>query len=110
MIALVGGVGLLVAVLAGLGLPVILASLFGVVASVGLVLPNATAMALGGLPSRAGSASALLGVLQFLLGAIAAPLVGISGDGSAVPMAVLMCGLTVAGLLCFVALTGGRIA
>ncbi len=109
VIALAGGVGLLVAVLADLGLPVVLTSLFAVVASVGLVLPNATAMALGGLPSQAGSASALLGVLQFLLGAIAAPLVGITGDGSAVPMAVLMCGLTVAGLLCFVVLTRGRV-
>ena len=41
--------------------------------------PNATALALADHPRVAGSASALLGVLQFIVGAAAAPLVGVAG-------------------------------
>ena len=105
ILAALGGVGLITAVLAGLGLPVILPALFAVVASVGLVLPNSTALALAGRPEQAGSASALFGVLQYLFGAVAAPLVGASGAGTAVPMAALMCGLTLGGLAMFALLT-----
>jgi hypothetical protein len=64
--------------------------LFVVVASLGLVLPNATALALAGHPRVAGSASGLLGVLQFIVGAAAAPLVGVAGTGTAVPMATVI--------------------
>jgi DHA1 family bicyclomycin/chloramphenicol resistance-like MFS transporter len=111
LLAVAGASGLLLAVRAGLGLPVVLAALFAVVSSVGLVMPNSTALALSWLPpERAGSASALLGVLQFAFGAVAAPLVGAAGAGSAMPMAVLMCGLTVSGLLAFGLFTPRRTA
>jgi DHA1 family bicyclomycin/chloramphenicol resistance-like MFS transporter len=83
----------------GVGLAGILPCLFGVVASLGLVTPNASALALAGYPHVAGSASALLGVLQFLVGAIVAPLAGVAGAESALPMAIVM-----------VALGGGAIA
>ena len=108
VVATLGGVGLITAVLAGFGLPAILAAMFAVVASVGLVLPNSTALALSNRPQQAGSASALLGVLQYLFGAVAAPLVGAFGAATAVPMAALMCGLTLGGLAMFVLLTGDR--
>jgi MFS transporter, DHA1 family, multidrug resistance protein len=86
-----GGVALLAAVAAGaLGLAGILPPLFVVVASLGLVLPNATALAMSRHPEAAGSASAMLGVLQFLFGAAAAPLVGLWGTGTALPMAVVI--------------------
>jgi DHA1 family bicyclomycin/chloramphenicol resistance-like MFS transporter len=39
-----------------------------------------------------GTASALLGGTQFLLGALASPLVGLFGTSSATPMAVIMLG------------------
>lgn len=112
VLAVLGGVGLITAVVAGLGLPAVLPALFAVVASVGLVLPNSTALALSGRPEQAGSASALLGVLQYLFGAVAAPLVGAFGTGTAVPMAALMCGLTLGGLAMFALLTspGGAVA
>jgi len=88
----VGGVTLLAVALAGgIGLAGILPCLFAIVSSIGLVLPNATALALSGYdPQVAGSASALLGVLQFAIGAAVAPLVGAAGVESAVPMAVVM--------------------
>lgn len=102
LLAAAGAVGLLVAVHAGLGLTLVLAGMFAVVSSAGLVIPNATALALTGLPpSTAGSGSALLGVLQFSFGAAVAPLVGVAGTGSAWPMAVLMSALATTGLLVY---------
>ena len=83
------GVSLLVVSLAGIGLAGILPCLFVVVSSIGFVMPNATALALTEYPHVAGSASALLGLLQFAMGAAAAPLVGISGGSSAVAMAAV---------------------
>jgi MFS transporter, DHA1 family, multidrug resistance protein len=60
------------------------------VGSLGLVLGNATALALGAVPSAAGSASAVLGALQFGLAALVSPLVSIGGEGTAAPLAIVM--------------------
>jgi DHA1 family bicyclomycin/chloramphenicol resistance-like MFS transporter len=90
---------LLVIVLAGgTGLAGILPCLFVSVASIGLVIPNATALALTDYPHAAGRASALLGMLQFTFGALAAPLVGVAGSDTAVPMALLMAAFGVGAL------------
>ena len=51
--------------------------------------------AVAAAPRAARAASALLGALQFGFGAAVAPLVGLGGDRTAVPMAAAM---TVAGL------------
>jgi DHA1 family bicyclomycin/chloramphenicol resistance-like MFS transporter len=100
--SVIGGVGLLVAVTAGLGLVAVLPALFLVVASMGFINPNATALALSGRPQTAGSASALLGVLQMVIAAVTAPMVGIAGAGTALPMALLIATASVAALLIFV--------
>jgi len=99
-----GGVALLVFVTAGAGLWPMLAAFFTVVTSVGLVLPNAPALALEGHGSHAGAAAALLGFAQFLLGGLAAPLVGFHGSNSAIPMAGVMAGLGVAASITLVTL------
>lgn len=104
-IAVVGGVGVLVSVLAGLGLAGLLPSLFVMVSSVGVVLPNAAALALADHPRTAGSASALLGLTQFAAGALAAPLAGVGGSHTALPMAIVMAVLPLAGLACLTLLT-----
>jgi MFS transporter, DHA1 family, multidrug resistance protein len=96
----VGGLGVLVSVVAGLGLPGLLPSLFVTVSSVGIVLPNSAALALADHPRTAGSASALLGVTQFATGALAAPLAGVGGSHTALPMAIVMATLPLAGLAC----------
>ncbi|MFB4295982.1 multidrug effflux MFS transporter [Actinomadura sp. NTSP31] len=84
-----GGIGLLVAVPAGGGLPAVLPALFLVASGQGLVMPNATALALADRPPQVtGSASALLGLSQFALGGAAGPLAGIAGPRTALPMAV----------------------
>jgi DHA1 family bicyclomycin/chloramphenicol resistance-like MFS transporter len=75
---------------AGLGLWPLLVCLFASAASVGAILPMATALAMEDHPERAGAASGVLGFAQFMLGAGVAPLVGIAGPGSALPMAIAM--------------------
>ncbi len=100
-----GAVALLAVVAAGGGLAWALSALFVAVASVGFVMPNATALALADHPDVAGSASALLGVNQFFVGAVAAPLVGIAGVDTAVPMALVMAVLCVGAVLAPVTLT-----
>ncbi len=95
----VGAVALLAVVLAhprGLGLFVV--PLFVVVAAVGFVTPNATALALARHARQAGAASALLGVLQYVIGAAAAPLAGLSGPHTALPMVAVMAALAVGAL------------
>ncbi|MER7668209.1 multidrug effflux MFS transporter [Kitasatospora sp. NPDC096128] len=77
----------------------LLAAFFTVVTSVGLVLPNAAALALEQHGADAGAAAALLGCGQFLVGGLAAPLVGSGGAHSAVPTAVVMAALSVAAML-----------
>jgi DHA1 family bicyclomycin/chloramphenicol resistance-like MFS transporter len=77
----------------------LVALLFVVVASLGFVFPNATALALADHPRVAGSASGLLGVLQFIVGAATAPLVGVGGTDTALPMALTIAVLAVGGVL-----------
>jgi DHA1 family bicyclomycin/chloramphenicol resistance-like MFS transporter len=103
--ALLGGVLLLVVVLANVGLLGVLAAFFLLVASIGLIAPNTTALALAGHPRVAGSASGLMGVLQFVIGAAISPLVSINGTGTAVPMAVIIATLSAGALALFLTLT-----
>ena len=64
--------------------------LFIVIASLGCITPNAAACAMSGQGARAGSASAMLGCLQFSVAAGAAALVGVLHDGTAMPMAMVI--------------------
>jgi DHA1 family bicyclomycin/chloramphenicol resistance-like MFS transporter len=102
----IGGLGVLVSVVAGLGLGALLPSLFVMVSSIGMVLPNAAALALADHPRTAGSASALLGLAQFAIGAVAAPIAGVAGSHTALPMAIVMAVLPLAGLACLFGLAG----
>jgi DHA1 family bicyclomycin/chloramphenicol resistance-like MFS transporter len=75
----------------------LLIPLFVCIASLGCILPNASACAMNGQGARAGSASAMLGCLQFSVAAGAAALVGVLHDGTAMPMAMVisLCGILV---------------
>jgi DHA1 family bicyclomycin/chloramphenicol resistance-like MFS transporter len=88
-IQLIGAVLVLASAVADLGLVPLLAGFFLVVSMTGIVVPNATTLAMLDHPDRAGSASGLLGVAMFAAGAIAAPIAGVAGD-SALPMAITM--------------------
>ena len=75
----------------------LLVPLFVCIASLGCIIPNASACAMSGQGARAGSASALMGCLQFSVAAGAASLVSVLHDGSAVPMTLVisLCGALV---------------
>jgi DHA1 family bicyclomycin/chloramphenicol resistance-like MFS transporter len=105
-VSLLGGLLLVVAVFAGLGLPGVLPALFLVVSAIGLTMPNSIALALSGRPANiAGSASALFGLLQYVIGAAAAPLVGLAGSRSAAPMAIVIAGSAGAAIVVLATMT-----
>jgi DHA1 family bicyclomycin/chloramphenicol resistance-like MFS transporter len=100
---------LAVVVSGGLGVWAVLIPMFVIVSSLSFVLPNSTALALADHASVAGTASALLGVMQFSVGALVAPLVGAGGTDSAVPMAAIMTAVALGGLVALRA-SGARVA
>lgn len=69
------------------------------IAALSMIAPNATAEALQRYPHMAGTASSLMGVMQFGLGAIFGAVVGQALNGTIAPMTTAM---GIAGLLCFV--------
>jgi MFS transporter, DHA1 family, multidrug resistance protein len=89
-VASLGGLGVLLCATLGLPLPVLLACLFTAVSMLGVVLPSATSLAMAGHGSAAGAASSLQGLLQFLVGGVAAAAMGLAGQGSAAPMGTTM--------------------
>ncbi|HEY2656959.1 MAG TPA: multidrug effflux MFS transporter [Solirubrobacteraceae bacterium] len=82
--------GTLTVALTGAGLWPLLVTLFVMMSSAGLVLPNGVAAAMIGQQSALGAASALVGLGQFGSGALVAPLVGIGGAYDALPMGLIM--------------------
>ncbi|MFF1592877.1 multidrug effflux MFS transporter [Streptomyces sp. NPDC058286] len=106
IIALASAALLLMAtgVFGDVGLVPIAAGLFVLMSAMGLAMPNTNALALMRTPHAAGSASALLGTSSFLVGAIASPLVGIAGEDTAVPMAVVQLACALAAIACFMGL------
>ncbi|MER6060052.1 multidrug effflux MFS transporter [Streptomyces sp. NPDC001792] len=83
------------------GLPPIAAALFVLMSAMGITLPNAQTLALLRTRHAAGSASALLGTSSFLVGAVASPLVGVAGEHTAVPMAVVQLAGALVAAACF---------
>ena len=68
------------------------------IATISLIGPNSMAMALQRYPHMAGTASSLMGVMQFGGGAIFGAIVGQTYDGTIGPMTMAM---GVAGIACF---------
>lgn len=104
---LAGGLGLLASVLADAGLAAILCCLFLVVSSIGIASTSGTSLAMEHYGHAAGSASALLGLVSFIAGGIVSPLVGLGGQGTALPMGALIAAAEVGALLCYLSLAGG---
>ncbi|WP_326549142.1 multidrug effflux MFS transporter [Mycolicibacterium sp. ND9-15] len=67
-----------------------------ILAAMGLVIPNAPAVALTRHPDAAGTAAALLGAAQFGLGAAIAPLVGALGNDEFALASVMTVGMVIA--------------
>jgi DHA1 family bicyclomycin/chloramphenicol resistance-like MFS transporter len=81
---------------------------FMTLASMGFVLGNCAALAIEQVRHSAGTGSAVLGASQFGLGALVAPLVGLAGSHSAVPLAVSMIVTTALAAMIFTAVGRGR--
>ena len=103
-INLLGATGLLVTVITGLPLGVLLAALVVMVGAVGLIFPTANALAMADYPDMAGTASSLQGLSQFVFGAVAAPLVGIAGEHTALPLGVVTTAVSACAMTSFVSL------
>ncbi|MDT7552581.1 MAG: transporter, family, multidrug resistance protein [Pseudonocardiales bacterium] len=78
------------------GIVGVLLPMFGVLFAVGLALPNAPALALARHGDAAGTAAALVGAVQFGVGALVSPMVGILGNNAAAMGAVVTGGLVLA--------------
>ncbi|MGG0171923.1 multidrug effflux MFS transporter [Paenibacillus dokdonensis] len=75
--------------------------LFFFVCSIGITSTAAFPLAMERQANMAGSAAALLGVIPFLLGAVVAPLVGIAGENTAVPLGVIILATSTAAMLAY---------
>ena len=102
---LCGAASLLTTVIIGLPLGVLIAALSVMVSAVGLIFPTANALALSDYPDLAGTASSLQGLSQFVFGAVAAPLVGIAGERTALPLGIV----TTTASLCAIASFAGLV-
>lgn len=95
LVSVAASVSLLIVALTDTGgLLGLMIPLFFVVASAGLCFPNAPAIALNRHGESAGTAAAMLGAAQFMIGGAVAPLVGALANGTPVPMAGVMVGTT----------------
>lgn len=79
-----------VVVFAGLPTWVMIPALLVLVGSCALLFGNTTAMAMQNSREATGTGSAILGAAHFLGGAAVAPLVGIAGEHTAVPLAIVL--------------------
>ncbi|WAZ21342.1 multidrug effflux MFS transporter [Streptomyces cinnabarinus] len=106
VVVLAAGALLLMAtgVFGEVGLVPVAAALFVLMSAMGVTLPNTQTLALLRTKQAAGSASALLGTSSFLIGAVVSPLVGVAGEDTAVPMAVVQLAAALVASACFMGL------
>lgn len=88
-----------------LGLAATIILFFALLSCIGILSPNATALALAPFGKNAGSASALIGFLQIGIGALASSGVGLFNSGSNLPAISILAGM---GLLALLILTAGK--
>jgi DHA1 family bicyclomycin/chloramphenicol resistance-like MFS transporter len=78
------------------GLPAFVVPVWAILAAMGLVIPNAPALALSRHSEASGTSAALLGAAQFGLGAAVAPLVGVLGNDELALAVVMTTGVVIA--------------
>jgi MFS transporter, DHA1 family, multidrug resistance protein len=93
---------LLQAPLIGIAIPI-----FFFICSISMIGTTSFALAIESQGHVAGSASALLGLLPFVLGSLSAPLVGVAGAYTGVPMAVVIFGASFLAFLSYFFLVRG---
>jgi DHA1 family bicyclomycin/chloramphenicol resistance-like MFS transporter len=103
-INLLGATALLITVISGLPLGALIGALVIMVCAVGLIFPTANALAMADYPDLAGTASSLQGLSQFVFGAVAAPLVGIAGEQTALPLGIVATSVSLCAMTSFASL------
>ncbi|MBD1503125.1 multidrug effflux MFS transporter [Weissella cibaria] len=96
-----GGILLLITAFLPKSLWLILPPLFLVVATVGGIISLTTALGIQGQQQNAGSASALLGLARYALGGLMSPIVGLFGQHTYMPMAILIVAVQLVGFVIF---------
>lgn len=89
VVAGLGALGLLAAGLTMVPLWVVVVSLLALASGVAITSPPATTLALVEYPHLAGTASSLLGMVRFGFGGVTAPLVGIAGAATILPLGIV---------------------
>lgn len=82
-------------------------SIFVYMIAIGMIFTSSFTLAMEGQGRRAGSASAVVGMLPLVIGAIVSPLVGLN-ETSAVPMGAILFGTSMLGCIAFFTLTGNQ--
>lgn len=100
-LAAISSIALLIAIILHGNLLSILIPLFFVVSCVGIVGTASFTLAMQDQGESAGSASALLGLLPYILGAAVAPLVGLGGDMNALPMGIVIAVADIGAVICY---------
>lgn len=91
---------LLFSILLKWNIVMILVAFFLIFSCMGVISMLSNSLAMQSQEKNAGSASALLGLVPFVIGAITAPLVGIGGGDTAVPMAVVIAACNIGAFAC----------
>jgi DHA1 family bicyclomycin/chloramphenicol resistance-like MFS transporter len=91
------------------GLPAVVGSLWTMLFACGLALPNAPALALSRHGDAAGTAAALLGAIQFGVGALVSPVVGVLGNDAVAIGTVVVVALVLAIVVLVVVVRPGRL-
>ncbi|MBY0198702.1 Bcr/CflA family multidrug efflux MFS transporter [Priestia megaterium] len=107
-ISIAAGAILLIALLLKAPLIAVAIPIFFFVSSISIIGTTSFALAIESQGHIAGSASALLGLLPFLLGSLSAPLVGIAGSYTGVPMGVTIFGASLLAFLSYFILVRKR--
>jgi len=81
-------------------LPLLMLCFFAFMTSMGLLSPNAMALAMASQGHRAGSASAIMGAIQFLIGTLGATVISFWPLPNAIPLMTVML-ISTAGSLFF---------
>ncbi|WP_099355219.1 Bcr/CflA family multidrug efflux MFS transporter [Fredinandcohnia onubensis] len=102
------GTCLLIALLLEASLLAVAIPIFFLVCSIGMISTTSFALAIESQGHIAGSASALLGLLPFVLGSITSPLVGVAGEHSAIPMGVVILSTSLLALFSYFGLVRRR--
>ncbi|MGC9934782.1 Bcr/CflA family multidrug efflux MFS transporter [Priestia aryabhattai] len=107
-ISIAAGAILLIALLLKAPLIAVAIPIFFFVSSISIIGTTSFTLAIESQGHIAGSASALLGLLPFVLGSLSAPLVGIAGSYTGVPMGVTIFGASLLAFLSYFVLVRKR--